>query len=82
MALEDFRGRFRTVDLCRVKRGQLKERNVLRATEASDAEAEASVADDNWLADIPGASRAEHTPKAPSKKKSKSKKKHKKKSKR
>ena len=75
MALEDFRGRFRTVDLCRVKSGQLKERNVLRATEASDADADASVADDDWLAEIPGAARAHHTPKAPSKKKSKSKKK-------
>ena len=85
MALEDFRGRFRTVDLCRVKSGQLKERNVLRATEASDADADASVADDDdWLADIPGAERAhDHASKVPKKQSSKSsKKKFKKKSKR
>ena len=44
--------------------------------------AEAAAAEDDWLAEIPGAARANDSPKAPSKKKSKSKKKHKKKSKR
>ena len=82
--LPDFRQRFRTVDLCRVKNGQLKERNLLKErTEAeSAADAEAAAADDDWLAEIPGAKRSHDSPKAPSKKKSKSKKKHKKKSKR
>ena len=56
----------------------LKERT--EAERAADAEVAA--ADDDWLAEIPGASRAHDSPKAPTKKKSKSKKKHKKKSKR
>ena len=83
--LPDFRQRFRTVDLCRVKNGQLKERNVLKElTEAERAaDAEAAAVDDDWLAEIPGAKRShDNASKAPSKKKSKSKKKHKKKSKR
>ena len=83
--LPDFRRRFRSVDLCRVKSGQLKERNVLKErTEAeSAADAEALASEDDWLAEIPGASRAhDHASKAPkkqssSKKKSKKKKKHK-----
>ena len=83
--LPDFRRRFRTVDLCRVKTGQLKERNVLKErTEAERAaDAEASALEDDWLAEIPGASRAhDHASKSPkkqssSKKKSKKKKKHK-----
>ena len=79
--LPDFRQRFRTVDLCRVKSGQLKERNVLKerteAESAADA-AEASAADD-WLAEIPGAKRShDNASKAP-KKQSSSKKKSKKK---
>ncbi len=80
--LPDFRRRFRSVDLCRVKNGQLKERNVLKEREASDVVDEASD-DDDWLAEIPGASRAhDHASKAPKKqssckKKSKKKKKHK-----
>ena len=83
--LPDFRQRFRTVDLCRVKNGQLKERNVLKERTAAEsaADAEAAAAEDDWLAEIPGAKRShDNASKAPSKKKSKSKKKHKKKSKR
>ena len=83
--LPDFRQRFRSVDLCRVKKGQLKERNVLKErTEAERAaDAEAAATEDDWLAEIPGAARAhDHASKAPkkqssSKKKSKKKKKHK-----
>ena len=82
--LPDFRQRFRTVDLCRVKNGQLKERNVLKERTAAEraADAEAAAVDDDWLAEIPGAARARlATPKAPkkhsSKKKSKKSKKHK-----
>ena len=78
--LPDFRQRFRTVDLCRVKNGQLKERNVLKERTAAEsaADAEAAAVDDDWLAEIPGAARAhDHASKAPSKKKKKSKKKHK-----
>jgi hypothetical protein len=75
--LPDFRQRFRTVDLCRVKNGQLKERNTLKERTAAEsaADAEAAAAEDDWLAEIPGAARAHDSPKAPSKKKSKSKKK-------
>ena len=82
--LPDFRQRFRSVDLCRVKNGQLKERNMLKERTAAEsaADAEAAAAEDDWLAEIPGAARANDSPKAPkkhsSKKKSKkSKKKHK-----
>ena len=82
--LPDFRQRFRTVDLCRVKNGQLKERNVLKErTEAERAaDAEAAAIEDDWLAEIPGAARAHDSPKAPKKhssrkKSKKSKKKHK-----
>ena len=52
---------------------------MLRATEASDADVDASVADDDWLAEIPGAARAhDHASKAPKKQSSKkSKRKHK-----
>ena len=82
--LPDFRQRFRTVDLCRVKAGQLKERNVLKErTEAERAaDAEAAAAEDDWLAEIPGAARAhDHASKAPKKQSSSSKKKSKKKKK-
>ena len=83
--LPDFRQRFRSVDLCRVKNGQLKDRNILKErTEAeSAADAAAAAVEDDWLAEIPGAARAhDHASKAPkkqssSKKKSKKKKKHK-----
>ena len=75
MALDDFRERFYSVDLCRVKNGQLKEGTVLKATEKSDADADTSVPEDDWLAGIDGAERAHHAPKA--KKKSKKKHKHK-----
>ena len=81
MALEDFRGRFRTVDLCRVKSGQLKERNVLKERTAAEsaADAEAAALEDDWLAEIPGAKRShDNASKAP-KKQSSSKKKSKKK---
>ena len=79
--LPDFRQRFRSVDLCRVKNGQLKERNVLKERTAAEsaADAEAAALEDDWLAEIPGAKRShDNASKAP-KKQSSSKKKSKKK---